>query len=240
MAPSPVDFSHVLPYEAAFFDDGVPVERNELDIAALLGVEGEVPDELLVSLCGAPTGSTIEIYLDAVGRLTFSVTNPTLIKTENRVSVMLGPEAFVLELGLIDFVDNAIAGLGAAMLWRIVRACDALGIERISAYAVGGRKAAPEPGGPRLYGYYAWPRFGFDAPIPHGTGDEAALFQYFPGYPVGIADGSLQSLRALYATRAGRDFWRVVGSHRWMWFDVAPQSQSVLTLQNYLMEKEIY
>ncbi|WP_196494500.1 hypothetical protein [Burkholderia pseudomultivorans] len=146
----------------------------------------------------------------------------------------------VLELGTIDLLDNAIAGLGAVMLWRIVRACAKLGIAWIITFAIGGRKAAPEPDGPRLYGYYAWPRFGFNAPIPDRHGDEAALFQYFQGYPVGLADGSLRSLRALYETRFGRDFWRVAGSHRWMTFDVAPHGDSVRTLQRYLIEKGIY
>ncbi|MGU7785189.1 hypothetical protein [Burkholderia sp. PU8-34] len=235
-----VDLSHVLPYEATYFDDRLTVHRNDLDISALLGMEGEVSDELLVSLCGAPAGSDIQAYLDSTEKLTFAVTNPTLIRSENRVSVIRNSDASILELRTIDLVDNAIAGLGAAMLWRIVRACDTLGITRIGAFAAGGRKAAPKPGGPRLYGYYAWPRFGFDAPIPDQHGDEAALSQYFQGYPVGLADGSLRSLRALYATRFGRDFWRVAGSNRWVTFDVAPHGESVLALQAYLIEKGIY
>ncbi|VWD54286.1 hypothetical protein BLA18110_07936 [Burkholderia lata] len=238
--PPPVDLSHILPFEATFFDDALPVERNELDIPALLGVDDEVPDELLVSLCGALTGSTIEAYLEDTTRLTFEVTNPTFIASTNKVSIIRRADGDVLELGKIDLVDDTIPGLGAVMLWRIVRACDALGISRITAYAVGGRKAAVVPGGPRLSGYYAWPRFGFDAAIPHQSGDEAALFQYFPGYPDGLADGRLQSLRALFGARLGRYFWRVAGTDRWMTFDVAPQSQSVLTLENYLKEKGIY
>ncbi|KUZ86240.1 hypothetical protein WI40_31585 [Burkholderia ubonensis] len=235
-----VDLSHVLPYETTYFDDQLAVNRNDLDIAALLGVASEISDALLVSLCGAPAGSDVQTYLDSAGRLTFAVTHPTLIRSENRVSVLRSPDVSVLELGTIDLADNAVAGLGAAMLWRIVRACDTLGIARIGALAVGGRKSAPEPGGPRLYGYYAWPRFGFDALIPAAHGDEAALFQYFQGYPIGLADGSLRSLRALYATRFGRDFWRAAGSQRWVTFDVAPHGTSLLTLQEYLIEKGIY
>ncbi|MDN7557078.1 hypothetical protein [Burkholderia orbicola] len=235
-----VDLGHVLPYEMTYFDDRLTVDRNDLDIAACLGVDGDVSDELLVSLCGAPAGSDIQVYLDCANRLTFSVTHPGLIRSENRVSVLQTEDASVLELGTVDLADNAVAGLGAAMLWRIVRACDRLKIARISAFAIGGRKAPPEPGGPRLCGYYAWPRFGFDAPIPGLHGDEAALFQYFQGYPVGLADGSLRSLRALYATRSGRDFWRVAGSHRVMTFNVAPHGASVRALQRYLIEKGIY
>lgn len=234
------DLSHVLPYETTYFDDRLTVERNGLDISALLGVDGHVPDALLVSLCGAPTGSEIQAYLDSRGWLTLSVTNTIWIRSENRVSVRRESDTSLLELKTIDLVDNAIAGLGAAMLWRIVRASDTLGISRIIAFAAGGRKAAPKPGGRRLLGYYAWPRFGFDAPIPDKCSDEAALFQYFQGRPAGLADGSLRSLRALYATRFGRDFWRVAGSHRWMSFDVAPHGTSVQALQRYLMEKGIY
>ncbi|AOI84530.1 hypothetical protein [Burkholderia cepacia] len=235
-----VDLSHVLPYESMYFDDRLAVDRNDLDIAAFLGVDGDVPDELLVSLCGAPAGSDIQVYLDSANRLTFSVTHPDLIRSENRVSVFIKSDASALELSTIDLDDQAVAGLGAVMLWRIVRACNTLRIARISALAAGGRKVAPKPGGRRLLGYYAWPRFGFDAPIPDRYGDEAALFQYFQSDPVGLADGSLRSLRALYATRFGRDFWRVAGSHRWMTFDVTPHGKSVQTLQKYLIEKGIY
>ncbi|KAG8150004.1 hypothetical protein [Burkholderia catarinensis] len=235
-----VDLSHVLPYETTYFDDRLEVDRNDLDISALLGVDGNVPDALLVSLCGAPAGSEIQAYVDSANRLTFSITHPTLIRSENRVSVFRKSDVSALELGTIDLVDHAIAGLGAAMLWRIVRACDMLGIARISALAAGGRKAAPKPGGRRLFGYYAWPRLGFDAPIPDRHGDEAALFQYFQGDPAGLADGSLRSLRALYETRFGREFWRVAGSHRWMTFDVTPHGKCVQTLQKYLIEKGIY
>ncbi|AOI75066.1 hypothetical protein [Burkholderia sp. NRF60-BP8] len=234
-----VDLSHVLPYEATYFDDRLTIERNDLDIPALLGVEQEVGDELLVSLCGAPADSDVQAYLDSSGRLTFAATHPRLIRSENRISVVKNTDASVLELGIIDLSDSAVAGLGAAMLWRIARACDTLGIARIVALAVGGRKTAPQPGGPRLHGYYAWPRFGFDAPIPGEHDDEAALFQYFRGYPIGLADGSLRSLRALYATRSGRDFWRAAGSHRWMTFDVDPRRASLLPLRDYLIEKEI-
>ncbi|KML49959.1 hypothetical protein VL15_27335 [Burkholderia cepacia] len=235
-----VDLSHVLPYETTYFDDRLTIDRSDLDISALLGVDRHVSDELLVSLCGAPAGSDVQTYLDSAGKLTFAVTHSTLIRSENRISVFRTADTQVLELRAIDLADGAVAGLGAAMLWRIVRACDTLGITRISALAMGGRKAPPEPGGPRLHGYYAWPRFGFDAPIPGAHADEAALFQYFQGYPVGLADGSLRSLRTLYATRVGRDFWRVAGSHRWVTFNVAPHGASVLTLRDYLIEKGIY
>ncbi|KWF17256.1 hypothetical protein [Burkholderia pseudomultivorans] len=240
MSTPRVDLSHVLPYETTYFDDRLAVDRNDLDIPALLGVHGDVSDELLVSLCGAPAGAEIQAYLDSADRLTFSVTHSALIRSENRIVLFRKSDASVLELGTIDFVDHAITGLGAAMLWRIVRACDTLGIPRISTLAAGGRKVTPTRGGRRLLGYYAWPRFGFDAAIPDRHGDEAALFQYFQGYPVGLADGSLRSLRALYETRFGRDFWRVAGSHRRMTFDVAPHGDSVCTLQRYLIEKGIY
>ncbi|WP_230941381.1 hypothetical protein [Burkholderia diffusa] len=240
MSAQRVDLSHVLPYETTYFDDQLDVDRNHLDISALLGVNGDISDALLVSLCGAPAGSDIQAYLDSADRLTFAVTHPTLIRSVNRVSVLQTPDMSALELRTIDLVDDAVGGLGAAMLWRIVRACDRLGIAWISTFAIGGRKAPPEPGGPRLCGYYAWPRFGFDAAIPDPHGDEAALFQYFQGYPVGLADGTLRSLRALYATQSGRDFWRAAGSHRAMTFNVAPHGESVLALHQYLIEKGIY
>ncbi|WP_206685606.1 hypothetical protein, partial [Escherichia coli] len=77
-----VYLSHVLPYETTYFDDRLEVDRNDLDISALPGVSGNVPDELLVSLCGAPAGSEIQAYPDSTDRLTFAVTHPTLIRSE--------------------------------------------------------------------------------------------------------------------------------------------------------------
>ncbi|POM16560.1 Uncharacterised protein [Burkholderia cepacia] len=140
------DLSHVLPYETTYFDDRLAVERNGLDISALLGVDGHVPDALLVSLCGAPTGSEIQAYLDSRGWLTLSVTNTIWIRSENRVSVRRESDTSLLELKTIDLVDNAIAGLGAAMLWRIVRASDTLGISRIIAFAAGGPEGRAQTG----------------------------------------------------------------------------------------------
>ncbi|HKT63189.1 MAG TPA: hypothetical protein VJR91_06405 [Burkholderia sp.] len=132
MSSQPVDLSHALPYETAYFDNRLAVDRSDLNIAALLGVDGDVSDEVLVSLCGAPAGSEIQAYLDSTGRLTFSVTHSALIRSENRISVFRESDTSLLELKPIDLADSAIGGLGAAMPWRIVRACDTLGIARIA------------------------------------------------------------------------------------------------------------
>lgn len=145
MSTQRVDLSHVLPYETTYFDDRLAVDRNDLDIPALLGVDGDVSDELLVSLCGAPAGAEIQAYLDSADRFTLAVTHSTLIESENRVSVLQTSDTSVLELGTIDLVDNAVAGLGAVMLWRIVRACAKLGIAWIIAFAVGGAKPRRNP-----------------------------------------------------------------------------------------------
>lgn len=235
-----VDLSRVLPYEMPYFDDRLTVDRNDLDIAARLGLDGDVPDELPVSLCGTPAGSDIQVYLDSTNRLTFSVTHPGLIRSENRLSVLQTHDASLPELGAVDLADNAVVGLGAAMPWRIVRACDRLKIARITAFAIGGRKAPPEPGGRRLCGYYAWPRLGFDAPIPGPHGDEAALFQYFQGYRSGWPTDRF-GLCVRFTRRApGETSGARAGSHRVMTFNVAPDGASVLALQRYLIEKGIY
>lgn len=147
MPARPVDLSHVLPYETSYFDDRLKVDRNDLDISTFLGVNGDVPDELLVSLCGAPAGSDIQAYLDSRGQLTFSVTNPTWIRSENRVSVRRESDISLLELKTIDLVDHAITGFGAAMLWRIVRASDTLDITRIIAFAAGAGRQRPNRAG---------------------------------------------------------------------------------------------
>ena len=97
MPAQPVDLGHVLPYETTYFDDRLTVDRNDLDISALLGVSGNVLTNCSLR-CAARRPSDIQAYLDSADRLTFAVTHPTLIRSENRVSVLQTRDSSVLEL----------------------------------------------------------------------------------------------------------------------------------------------
>jgi hypothetical protein len=150
--------------ELTLFDNELAIERNELDIEDCLGLTDAISDPTLIHLCGAPTGATVEVYSDGQF-LTFEVRHPTLIRSMNKVSVGHIGNRLSLVLELVDLSDDAPSGLGAVILWRIVRACLSLQIDRIFGHAVGGRFYQTPAQGERLAGYYAWPRFGFEAQI---------------------------------------------------------------------------
>ncbi|KVO30522.1 hypothetical protein WJ74_22585 [Burkholderia ubonensis] len=57
---------------------------------------------------------------------------------------------------------DAPTAFGAALLWRVARACELLQIPTIRCEAVGGRNYASLHNGDCIMGCSAWPRYGFD------------------------------------------------------------------------------
>ncbi|WP_442808308.1 hypothetical protein [Trinickia soli] len=187
----------------------------------MLGMD-HVADTTLAHLCGAPRNATVDMYSDGQA-LIFEVTHPSLIATHNRIEVRTDPDRrFYVYLNKIHYGANAPAGIGVAMLCRIVRACLALGIGSIHGYAIGGRKTATPKGMQRFLGYYAWPRYGFDGVF--GEQDDQPLIAHYPHFPAGIADGSVRSLQRLLDREGGPHFWFVNGTARSVRFDVAAGS----------------
>lgn len=120
-----------------------------------------------------------------------------------------------------------------------------LGIPRIDLYAVGGRDCADEaPGGGRIGGYYAWPRLGFDGAVLSSghveQADDLSLHNKLPFFPEGLAGGSLKTLHHLLEKPGGKEFWLIGGGERPLTFTVAPSSPSVLRLNKYLTDKELF
>lgn len=222
--------------EPEWFDDDLPLSRDNFDAADILGME-HIPDITLVHLCGAPRNATVDMYSDGQA-LIFEVTHSSLIPTRNHIEVRLSPDRqFYVYLKQIHYGANAPDGIGAATLCRIVRACLALGIGSIHAYALGGRKTATPKGMQRFLGYYAWPRYGFDGAF--GGQDDEPLIGHYPYLPAGVADGSVRSLHQLLDREGGVQFWFVNGTARNVRFEVAAGSLSMLRLDKYLTDKGI-
>ncbi|WP_155741422.1 hypothetical protein [Burkholderia territorii] len=235
--PLAVDLNTRLTLESRWFDDALWVDRRDVDPDDCHGFEN-VGAETITQLCGAPAGCTIRLSSDGQA-LFFEATGSNYLAQPAKVSMRLDSNGRpYLHIDLVYLVAAAPDGLGAAMLWRIVRACHALNIPRVSLQAVGGRKMASLADGQRLLGHYVWPRFGFDGRV-HAP-DDAAFFSQFPYFPAGVADGAVASLLDLFERRGGRQFWLVAGETRWLWFEVAPTSRSVLTLYKYLTDKEFF
>ena len=82
--------------------------------------------------------------------------------------------------------------------------------------------------GSALRGYYAWPRYGFDAPL---SKDITARL------PEALA--SARTLLDLMATPEGRIWWRNHGRGLDVVFDLAPGSRSLQVLDEVLREKGV-
>lgn len=238
MSTVTIDLSQTLNVEAAWFDS-VPaiVDRSAVPPAQQQGFS-QIDDETIAHLCGAPSGASVSMNLTRYG-LTFEVRDPTYLESFNTVSVRRNANSIYLYLDFIHLRSNAPRGMGGAMLWRMARACAALGLREIQCLATGGIRFAALPSGDRIMGYYAWPRYGFDGPVSVCDADDE-LAANFPFFPEGLASGALTQLLDLFDANGGRQFWLVAGDERDLSFEVAPSSRSVITLHRYLTEMEFF
>ena len=105
-------------------------------------------------------------------------------------------------------------GLGLRIFQRQAAAAAALGVARIE--LVAGRRRSEN-------GYYTWPRFGFDAPLP-------ARLQ--PTLPLGLRDA--ETVLDLMGCEAGRLWWREHGVPLGVAFDLASGSRCWAVLRGYV------
>ncbi|WP_413141000.1 hypothetical protein [Burkholderia cepacia] len=231
--------------ESKFFADNIPVDRSKVSPEDQQGFDS-VNDATIITLTGALGDAEITLnYEDNV--LFFHVGGSRWQTISALISFRRDSEEDdpYLTIERVAFSDTAPPGLAATMLWRMARACAALGIPRIELYAVGGRGCDDEaPGGGRLSGYYAWPRLGFDGSVESSghveKADDLALYKQFPFFPAGLADRAVTTLHNLFETPGGKEFWLVAGRERRLTFTVAPSSRSVLRLGSYLTEKRFF
>ncbi|MEN6449325.1 MAG: hypothetical protein ABFC96_02445 [Thermoguttaceae bacterium] len=108
-------------------------------------------------------------------------------------------------------------GLGLQMFYRQARNAARLGVTRIE--AVAGRRGDEN-------GYYSWPRYGFDAPLP-------------PRFRRSLPDDwqHLRGLLHLMSSERGRQWWRQHGFTLPVAFDLALGSRSRKTLTCYLRQR---
>ena len=105
-------------------------------------------------------------------------------------------------------------GFGLQMFYRQVRNAVTRGVACIEALA--GRRRDEN-------GYYTWPRYGFDCPLP------AVIRRRLP---VGLEDA--RTLLGRDVVREGRQWWRQHGTAVRVRFDLAPGSRSRRTLAEYI------
>jgi hypothetical protein len=93
----------------------------------------------------------------------------------------------------------------------------ALGVTRIETDA--GR-------GDHENGYYTWPRFGFDGPLPP---------RIHSMLPLGLT--SAKSVLDLMDSKQGRQWWQKNGTSVQLVFEMAAQSRSWRVFEQYLVER---
>ena len=108
-------------------------------------------------------------------------------------------------------------GLGLKIFHRQVDNARSLGIARIETLA--GRRADEN-------GYYTWPRFGFDGPIPK---------ELRPHLPPQFQHA--RTILDLIETKPGRQWWRDHGRTIEVHFDLSPHSRSQQVFHQYLQER---
>jgi hypothetical protein len=172
-------------------------------------------------LAGAPDDARVELgtYRDA---LSLEMTDPIT----NRYRALLyvrraGPALVVVKAGFqIHYRAMQRQGLGLQIFHRQLENAKALGVAWIE--AVAGRRHDEN-------GYYTWPRFGFDGPLP--------------GRIRGSLPQDLQHARIvldLMECEQGRRWWQQHGCTIRVAFDLTDGSRSHTVFQRYVQEKLRY
>ncbi len=125
----------------------------------------------------------------------------------------------VVDLQMIQ-PDMQGKGISAFALRQQVRMAKWLGVENLTAFAIG------DINDPKHHGYYAWARLGFNAEIPNSLREKL---------PEQLK--SAQELADLMETQQGREWWRQHGSDIAVKFDLSSGSKSLKILRKYLFEK---
>ena len=122
--------------------------------------------------------------------------------------------------------------LGVSAFARQVENAQAMGVDRIetNAYRLRG-VIDPATGKERWSGYYVWPRYGYDGPIP------ASLKASPEWSTVPSPLRGAKKVSELMVTEEGRDWWKEHGEAIDVKFNLKRGSESMRTLDDYLQEK---
>lgn len=147
------------------------------------------------------------------------------LKIEREISYDKNGDPFINNKSF--YLDEKFSGkgLGIDVFADQVGSAIGSGAKKITCVAERGEKSN---------GYYTWPRFGYDGPIPPEImdrfGDEIAEI-------TGMDAGSDLKVSSLMRSEAGRDFWKNNGSTFKAEFDLSKGSFSRRILSAYLKEK---
>ncbi len=166
-------------------------------------------------LAGAPDGGQVQVGASD-GRLYLELGDP-LAHAYCGYYYLYGRGAVIVLLNdgfRIHLQAMRRRGLGLQVFYRQVRNAVTRGVACIEALA--GRRRDEN-------GYYTWPRYGFDCPLP------AVIRRRLP---VGLEDA--RTLLDAMSCEKGRQWWRQQGAAVRVRFDLTPGSRSRQTLAEYI------
>lgn len=176
----------------------------------------DIEPDKLAQLSGAPNGATVRMR--GIGsRIDMSVLQEQGVGRMDREVYQVDGDIVLENKNL--FLDRPGQGLGFDIFRTQVETARELGVDRIKTYAW--RDAET-----KANGYYTWPRFGYDAPIPRGM--------------TGLLPESLGTARRvsdLMRTQAGRDWWKENGVSLEMEFDLREGSRSMMLFEAYVRQR---
>jgi hypothetical protein len=166
-------------------------------------------------LAGAPDDAKVDVgasdgrlYIELGDPLTHAYCGYFYVYGRRAVTVLLN-DGFHIHLQAMRR-----RGFGLQIFCRQVRSAAACGVARIEALA--GRRRDEN-------GYYTWPRYGFDCPLP------ATVRRWLP---IGLEDA--RTLLELMSCEKGREWWQEHGTAVRVRFDLAEGSRSQRTLTEYV------
>jgi hypothetical protein len=166
-------------------------------------------------LAGAPDNAKVEVGASD-GQLYIELGDPVAASFRGHYYLFYRKAAVVLRNDGFHILVHAMRrqGLGLQICCRQARSAAACGVDRIELRA--GRRRDEN-------GYYTWPRYGFDCPLP------ASIRRRLP---LGL-DRS-RALLDLMSCEKGREWWREHGVTIRVRFDLAPGSRSWRVLAEYV------
>lgn len=194
-----------------FNGKGIQLSGMTSDIALENGI---VDKTTLPDLLGALDGSRIRVNM-----------RKNRIDFEARHEIYDRPITYMLDKdGVLHAVEfylspDAPEGMGTRMMGSTLFTSSELGIKEVQLNAAG----RPDNG------YYTWARLGFDGDLPEKI-RQAAERSGFHG---------VRTVQDIFAQDGGREWWLENGVGIKMKFDLDPDSASMKSFSNYLVEKGI-
>lgn len=175
----------------------------------------------IANLLGAPDGSRITVSDHGNESIKFRIEHEFISGASSR-------ELQVYEGGYILSINENLSlkpqyqhqGIGARMFGTEAIGAKELGVTQIMLFAARGSKD-------EYNGYRTWPRYGFDAPLEE---EERAVL------PMDLHN--ITTVRELVKSPMGREWWRVKGNGRTMFFDLN-DDEAWETLESYLESRGI-